>query len=71
MISPWPSSIGSLAGMRSPNPANEKKAMAVRDIAIPPFMILPNGKIDAKEKNPDVRSGFDISFILYAGPVTE
>jgi hypothetical protein len=56
--------------MRSPIPANEKKAMAVRDIAIPPFMILPNGKIDAKEKNPDVRSGFDIAFPLYAGPET-
>jgi len=44
--------------------------MAVREIAIPPFMILPNGKIDAKEKNPDVRSGFDISIPFYAGRET-
>jgi hypothetical protein len=41
--------------------------MAVRDIAIPPFLILPNGKIDAREKNPDVRSGFDTVFLLYTG----
>jgi hypothetical protein len=44
--------------------------MAERDIATPPFLSLPNGKIDAKEKNPDVRSGFVIAFILYAGPQT-
>jgi hypothetical protein len=30
-------------------------------------MILPMGEIDAKGKNPDVRSGFDISIPLYAG----
>jgi hypothetical protein len=51
-------------------PAKEKKAMAVRDIAIPPFMILPNGKIDAKKKNPDVRSGFDTTIKFYTGRET-
>jgi hypothetical protein len=45
--------------------------MAVRDIAIPPFMILPMGEIDAKEKNPDVRSGFDMEFTLYAVPLLQ
>jgi hypothetical protein len=44
--------------------------MAVRDIAIPPFLILPNGKTDAKEKYPDVRSGFDTAILLYAGRET-
>jgi hypothetical protein len=48
-------------------PANAKKAMAVMAVAIPPLMILPMGEIDAKGKDPDVRSGFDIVLILYAG----
>jgi hypothetical protein len=30
-------------------------------------MILPVGEIDAKEKTPDVRSCFDMAFLLYAG----
>jgi hypothetical protein len=29
------------------------------------------GEIDAKEKNPDVRSGFDIAFTLYAVPLLQ
>jgi hypothetical protein len=51
-------------------PANEKKAIAIKNIAIPPFMILPIGEIDAKEKNLDVRSGFDTAILLYAGQET-
>ena len=34
-------------------------------------MILPKGEVDAKEKNPDVRSGFDITFTLYAVPLLQ
>jgi hypothetical protein len=30
-------------------------------------MILPMGEIDAKGKDPDVRSGFDTVVILYTG----
>jgi len=67
MISRWPSTIGPLAGIRSPMPANEKKAIAIRNIAIPPFTIRPNGEIDAKEKNPDVRSVFATVITLYTG----
>jgi hypothetical protein len=48
-------------------PAHAKKAMAVRAVANPPFMILPMGEIDAKGKNPDVRSGFDTVILLYIG----
>jgi hypothetical protein len=44
-------------------PANAKKAIAARAVAIPPLMILPMGKIEAKGKDPDVRSGFDTVFI--------
>jgi hypothetical protein len=44
--------------------------MTVRDIAIPPFTILPNGEIDAKEKNADVRFVFATGITLYTGQRT-
>jgi hypothetical protein len=51
-------------------PANAKKAIAMRAVAIPPIMILPMGEIDAEGKDPDVRSGFNIVInIIYRPPL--